>query len=73
MSYITKELVVESMKKNGLNARIENGVVMIIVPASNYRAFEKAFCKSRRIAKEIGYANSIGIRCESSGENDDGD
>lgn len=65
---MSKEQAVEELKKNGLNAIIENGVVMVIVPDSTPRSFEKAFCKSKRVAKQIGYANSIGVRSAKEGE-----
>ena len=49
------------LKENGLDAIEENGVVIVLYEGG-MREFERAFAKARRLAKEKGYANSIGAR-----------
>ena len=60
---MSKADFVKVLKKNGLEAVEETGVVIILYEGG-MREFKRAFWKARRMANEYGYTNSMGARAK---------
>lgn len=66
---MSKEEFVELLKSKGIDAELESGVVMVlyedvgISPTAVYRKFNLA----KKIADDVGYNSSIGIRKKGKG------
>lgn len=58
-----KEDFIRVLKDNGLEAIEENGVVVVLYDGG-MKEFERAFSKTRRLAKVHGYVNSYGARAK---------
>ena len=60
---MSKADFVNVLKKNGLEAVEENGVVIVLYEGG-ISEFKRVFGKARRLAKEYGYNNSMGARAK---------